>query len=376
MTSLKGFVSIMWKEFLHIRRDPTTIVMALLVPMIQLVLFGFAIDFDVRHVRTVVVDMDKTPESREYIAGLQNTQYLDVVGYLESPEMAERALRRNDARVAVIVPPDFAQRHGTRTAPSVRVLVDGSDSQVANPARNAFIRPPDPSTPGVIDVRYSILFNPQIKTQIYTIPGLVAVLLQMITISLTSFSLVRERELGTLEQLMVSPVGRLGLMLGKLFPYSLLAMVELVFVLVMGHLIFDVTIAGSFLLLVVLAVPFVLAALALGLVISTVAQNQAQALQYAMLTSMPSILLSGYIAPRETLPGPLISAFRCFSRDPLHPDYPWDHGARGGPGGFASERDLAAGDHTDSHYTGNGPVQKERRIDGWQPLVLFAGKRK
>ncbi len=305
MKALYGFGSIISKEFLHIRRDPTTLVIALCIPIVQLILFGFAIDFDVRHVPSVVVDMDKSPESREYIASLQNTQYLDIVDYLPSPDLAEKALRRNDARVAIIIPPDFARRHGTRQAPMVRVLVDGSDSQVANPARNAFLRPPDPSTPGAVDVRYSVLFNPRIRTQVYTIPGLVGVLLQMITVSLTSFSLVRERELGTLEQLMVSPVGRLGLMLGKLVPYSILAMIELVFILFMARLIFDVTIAGSFLLLVALAAPFILAALSLGLVISTVAQNQAQALQMTMLTALPSILLSGYIAPRETLPGPL-----------------------------------------------------------------------
>ncbi len=306
-TAFYGFRSIIKKEFLHIFRDPTTLVIALLIPIVQLVLFGFALDFDVRHVRTAVVDMDKSRESREYIAGLQNTQYLDVVSYLPSPDMAELAVRRNDVRVVVIIPPDFARYYGTPQAPTVHVLLDGSDSMVANPARNAFLRPGDPSSlvSAGVDVRYDVLYNPQMRTQIYTIPGLVCVLLQMITVALTSFSLVRERELGTLDQLMVSPVGRLGLMLGKLVPYSLLAMVELVFVLSMGRLIFDVQIAGSFLLLMALAVPFILASLAMGLCISTVAQNQAQAMQLTQLTALPAILLSGYIAPRDTLPGPL-----------------------------------------------------------------------
>jgi ABC-type multidrug transport system permease subunit len=303
--ALNGFLSIASKEVLHIVRDPTTLVFALLIPMLQLALFGFAVDFDVRHIRTVVVDMDRSRESRDYIASLQNTQYLDVVRYLPSPDEAEQAIRRNDARVAIIIPPDFARRYGTRDAPTVRVLLDGSDSQVATPARIALQRPPDPSSPNAVSVRVNVLFNPQIRTQVYTIPGLAGVILQLVTVSLTSFSLVREREQGTLEQLMVSPVGRLGLMLGKLAPYSVLAMVEFVTVLFAGRLIFDVRIAGSFPLLLVLAVPFVLAALSMGLLISTVAQNQAQSLQLTLLTLLPSILLSGYIAPRETLPGPL-----------------------------------------------------------------------
>ncbi len=304
-SALYGFWSIARKELLHIRRDPTTLVFALLIPLIQMTLFGYAVDYDVRHVRTVVVDMDRSHESRDYVAGLHNTQYLDVTGYLDSPGQAEDAIRRGTARVAVIIPPDFGRRSGTRSSATVGVLLDGSDSQVATPARNAFQRPPTLSD-GAVEVRINTLYNPQGRTQVYTIPGLVGVILQLVTVSLTSLSLVRERESGTLEQLMVSPVGRLGLMLGKLFPYSILAMLELIGVVLVGRIVFNVQIAGSLLLLTVLAVPFVLAALALGLLISTIAQNQAQAQQLTTLTLLPSILLSGYIAPRETLPGPLL----------------------------------------------------------------------
>src|SRR5579872_3936582 len=129
--ALYGFSDIVRKEFIHIVRDPTTLVFALLIPMLQLILFGYAIDFDVRHVATVVVDLDRSRESRDYIASLQNTQYLDVVGYLTSPAQAEVSIRRNDARVAVIIPPDFARRYGTYQRPTVRVLLDGSDGEVA-----------------------------------------------------------------------------------------------------------------------------------------------------------------------------------------------------------------------------------------------------
>jgi len=300
-----GFRNIAVKEFMHMRRDPTTLVMALVIPMVQLILFGFALNFDVRHIETVVVDMDKSAASREYIERVQATQYIDVVGYLSSPELAVQALVRSDAHVAIIIPPDFSRRFGTSQPPSVRVLVDGSDIMAATNALSAFESPPNLAGASPANLRFNVLFNPDIRTQIFTIPALVCVLMQMITVTLTSFSLVREREQGTLEQLMVSPVGRLGLMLGKVAPYSVLAMGELVCVLVMGCLVFDVPFVGSFLLLMVLAVPFIIAALAMGLFISTVAQNQAQAMQLSMLTTLPSILLSGYIAPRETLPTPL-----------------------------------------------------------------------
>ena len=303
--AMYGFKSIVAKEWLHIQRDSATLVFALVVPLLQLVLFGYALDFNVKHVPAAVVNMDGSPASLNYLNQLQNTQYLDIVGSLATPQQADQALRRNSVQVAIIIPPDFGLRYNTPTPPTVRVLEDGSDSQISSAANNAFLTRPNSSQPGQVDARIDVLFNPESRTQVFTVPGLVCVLLQLTTVSLTSFSLVKEREQGTLEQLMVSPVGRLGLMLGKLTPYLLLGMVEMAAILFMGWLIFSVNIVGSLVLLMVLAVPFVLAALSLGLFISTVAQNQAQAMQMTMLTTMPSILLSGYIVPRETLPGPL-----------------------------------------------------------------------
>ncbi|MBI3721919.1 MAG: ABC transporter permease [Fimbriimonas ginsengisoli] len=313
---MRGYWSVVAKELLHLRRDPTTLVIALLIPILQLTLFGFAIDFDIRHIQTVVVDLDRTRESRDYIASLKNTQYVDVIGYLPTPEDAEQALRRGSARVAVIIPPDFArrttddrptttdQRPTSTEPPAVRVLIDGSDNQVATRARLAFMRPSGDAANSV-DARLNMLFNPQMRTQIFMIPGLIGVILQLVTVSLTSFSLVREREQGTLEQLMVSPVGRLGLMLGKLTQYAGLAMGEMIAVLYLGRVVFDVHSAGSLPLLLLLSLPFIVAALSLGLLISTIAQNQAQALQITLLITMPSILMSGFVFPRETMPGPL-----------------------------------------------------------------------
>ncbi len=303
---LNGLRSMLVKELIHIRRDPTTLFFALLIPAIQLSLFGFAVDFDVRHIRTAVVDMDRSRESREYIARIQNTQYIDIISTLHSPAEAESALMRSDVRAALIIPEDFGRRFGTVRTPQVHVLLDGSDGQVANPARSAFMQQPTQGTGGsAVDVRLNVLFNPDIRTKIYTIPGLVGVILQLVTVSLTAFSLVREREQGTLEQLMVSPVGRLGLMLGKLIPYALLGFVEMSSVIFIARLLFNIQIAGSLALLLAMSIPFIGASLAIGLLISTVAKTQGQAMQMTLLTTLPSILLSGYITPRETLPLPL-----------------------------------------------------------------------
>jgi ABC-type multidrug transport system permease subunit len=310
---MRGFWSVARKELLHLGRDPTTLVIALMIPLIQLTIFGFAIDFDIRHIRTVVVDLDRSRESREYLRSLENTQYLDVVAELPTPEAAERSLRRGTSRVAIILPPDFARTirprlkaaAGTVEPPTVRVLVDGSDNQVATRARLAFLQTGGSGEQVVVEARTNVLFNPDMRTETFIIPGLIGVILQLVTVSLTSSSLVREREQGTLEQLMVSPVGRLGLMLGKLAPYAALAMAEMGAVLLVGRIVFDVRVAGSLPLLLLLAVPFVVAALAFGLLISTIAQNQAQALQMTLLITMPSILMSGFVFPRETMPGAL-----------------------------------------------------------------------
>jgi ABC-type multidrug transport system permease subunit len=309
-----GLGSIASKELLHLRRDPATLVIALLIPILQLTLFGFAIDFDIRHISTVVVDMDHSQASREYIDRLRTTDYLQIVAYRSSPIEAENDMRRGDARVGVIVPPGFGRyalmtRNGIvgvspQHTPQVRVLIDGSDSQVATRARMAFFRPSSSShLTGETDARIDMLYNPDMRSATFMVPGLIGVIMQLVTLALTSFSLVREREQGTLEQLMVSPVGKLGLMIGKLLPYAALAMFEVCAVLLIGRYVFDVHIAGSVALLLLLSLPFLVASLALGLLISTIAQNQGQALQLTLLITLPSILLSGFVFVRESMPG-------------------------------------------------------------------------
>jgi len=301
---MNGYSSIVRKELAHILRDRASLIIALLIPLVQLTIFGFAINFDVRHISTVIVDMDHSRESREYVDKLKATQYVEVLRYANTPEEAVEALRNGSARIGVVIPPDFARESIGKGHPTVRVMIDGSDSQVAVRARMAFASAPA-LAPGEVDPRITMFFNPTTRTENFMIPGLIAVILQIVTVSLTAFSLVREKEQGTLEQLMVTPVGRLGLMLGKLTPYAILALIEMVIVLGLGFLVFDVRVTGNLVLLVVLSLPFILAALSMGLAISTIAQTQAQALQFTLLIMLPSILMSGFVAPRETMPGAL-----------------------------------------------------------------------
>lgn len=296
-------MDIVRKEVMHLFRDRMTLRIALLVPVLQFLIFGYAIDFDVRHITTVVVDKDNSRESRYYLQRLRATQYLDIVAYANTPTQAATMLRRNDARVGVVIPEGFGRESAAGRNPQVNVLVDGSDSQVSLRARFAFLNPPAKPDPGVPDTRLSVLFNPDQRTVTYMIPGLIAVILQVVTAFLTAFSIVREKEQGTLEQLIVTPIGRIALMLGKITPYAGLAVVELCAVLFLANLIFGLQINGSLFALGVITVPFVLACLSIGLLISTLAQTQTQALQMSQLVIMPSIILAGYIAPRETMPG-------------------------------------------------------------------------
>lgn len=302
---MNGLSSVIRKEFMHLRRDRASLVIALMIPLIQLVIFGFAINFDVRHIPTVIVDLDNSRESRQYLDQVKATQYIDPIVVSRRVEDSYDYLRSGRAKVAVTIPSGFARTIAAGGNPQVGVMVDGSDAQVSLRARFAFVAPPKSPPKGSPDVRTTVLFNPNSRTANYMVPALIAVILQIVTVSLTAFSIVREKEQGTLEQLMVTPVGRLALMVGKLVPYATLAMVELFIVFYLSNVVFGVESHGSLIVLTLMSVPFIVASLGLGLLISTVAQTQGQALQFSMLITMPSILLSGYIAPRETMPGAL-----------------------------------------------------------------------
>lgn len=306
----RGLMPVCRKEFLHVTRDRATLFFALLIPILQLFLFGFAVDTNVRQVPTVVEDDSHTQESRDLVARFAASDVFQVRGSVESPGQLDEAIRAGKARVGIRIPWDYAQHLQDGTTASVLVLVDGSDSTVAGQAMSSSTGValeqslaevlPEGQLP--IEVRPSVLYNPATRSANFFVPGLIAILLQVMTILLIALSLVRERERGTLEQLTMTPVAPLGLMVGKMIPYGVLAFAELCAILAVMRLVFLVPVHGSVVLLLLLSLPFLLTVLGLGLVISTRAQTQAEAFQLAMGTVLPSVFLSGYIFLIENMP--------------------------------------------------------------------------
>jgi len=314
----KGFTSIFYKEVIQISRDPLTLALMMLVPMIQLMVFGYAINTDVRNIKTAVYNLDPGPQSRDLLQAFENTDYFKIIRYVESDDELNSSIITGRVKIGIKIPPDYSDRLLTNRQATVLVLIDGSDSSIATQSLqvasqvglteslarlNTQLQSSQSRTSQLpIEVRPKMLFNPDSRSANFMVPGLIAIILQIITTLLTAFSIVREREQGTLEQLLVTPVRPFGLMLGKLVPYGLIGIVETFTVLTVMRLVFDVPIKGSLLLLLSLSVLFVFTALAIGLLISTKARSQMQALQLAWLIMLPSVLLSGFMFPRESMP--------------------------------------------------------------------------
>ena len=314
----RGFRSIFYKEVIQISRDPLTLALMLLVPMIQLMVFGYAINTDVRNIKTAVYNLDPGPQSRDLLHAFENTDYFQIVRYVGSDEELNNSIVTGRVKVGIKIPPDYSDRLLANRQATVLVLIDGSDSSIATQSLQVAsqvglteslarlgteLQGSGSRTSQLpIEVRPKMLFNPDSRSANFMVPGLIAIILQIITTLLTAFSIVREREQGTLEQLLVTPVRPFGLMLGKLVPYGLIGIVETFTVLTVMRLVFDVPIKGSLVLLLSLSILFLFTALAIGLLISTKAQNQMQALQLAWLIMLPSVLLSGFMFPRDSMP--------------------------------------------------------------------------
>jgi ABC transporter DrrB family efflux protein len=311
----RGFLSIAYKEALQIRRDPFTLFITLVLPMFQLLLFGYAIDTTVKDIKTAVYNLDNRRESRELIDSFVNTEFFKITRRAFSDEELNRLITSGKVKVGIKIPPDYSDNLLNGRQATVLVLIDGSDSSVASQAVSAvtgvglskslerIISNRDSgSTALPIDVRPKMLFNPDSRSANFFVPGLIAIILQIVTTLLTAVSVVRERERGTLEQLLVTPVKPFGLMLGKLIPYFIIGFIEACSVLIVMSVIFKVPINGSLVLLLVLVILFLFPALGIGLFISTKAKNQVQAMQMAQFVMLPSILLSGFMFPRESMP--------------------------------------------------------------------------
>jgi len=304
----------LWKEFLQLRRDRLTFALMTGLPAIQLVLFGYAIQTEVRRLPTVVVDASRSSESRALIQVLQNTDNFRVVASVSGREEARRWIERGAARVALVIPPDYQRDIRRGYTGTAQLLIDAADpqssgaaiagAQLAAQARSAQLLAQRVSLRPPVDIRVRPWYNPAQKSATFIVPGIVGILLTITMTLITSTAIVRERERGTLEQLIVTPIGKTSLMLGKLVPFVLVGYVQMSVVLLLGVLVFDVPLRGNVLLLYAMALVFIVASLGVGLLISTFARSQAQAMQLSFFFMLPNILLSGYIFPRAAMPEP------------------------------------------------------------------------
>jgi ABC-type multidrug transport system permease subunit len=313
----RGLPAIFYKETIHILRDPKTLFLIMVIPGLQLTIFGYAIDFQVDDVATVVYNLDGREASRAFIDKMENSGTFKVVYHVFSNEEFTHALIKGKARVGVKFPPDYSDDLLVGRSAQIQLLIDGSDSTVATQALNVAtaiglresisIMTTQLNVGGAqpIDMRPRMLFNPDMRTARFTVPGLVGIVMQVVTMMLTAFAVVREKETGTFEQLMVTPVSPLGLMVGKLAPYCVIGASTTTMVLLIMRFLFQVPIAGSVLLLATFSLTFLFTALGLGLLISTIATNQVQAMQFAFLIMLPSVLLSGFMFPQESMPFPI-----------------------------------------------------------------------
>jgi ABC-2 type transport system permease protein len=300
------------KEFRQMSRDRFTVAMLVGLPSVQLLLFGYAVRTEVRHVPMVVVDHSRSQESRALVTLLTNTQNFDVAGHAAGQAEADQMLASGAVKAAVVIPPDFALDSKRGRQASAQVLVDAVDPLAASAAISAagLASGADLAelTRGVraeesgLDIQVRPRYNPGLVSAYNIVPGLIGVLLTLTLVAVTSMALVRERERGTLEQLIVTPVTRSSVILGKILPFVLVGYVQMSVILLLGHVVFDVPLRGHLSLLYLLTLPFIVAVLGVGLLISTAVKTQTQAMQLSIFYLLPSILLTGFMFPPEAMP--------------------------------------------------------------------------
>jgi len=302
------FVAVFVKEVRQTIQDKRIVALLTIAPLIQLTMFGYAIDLDVDRVPTVVVDLDRTPASREAISGMLADGTLSLVDQLSSVPAAEAALEAGWAAAALVVPPDFAASRTRRTPARVQVLLDGTDptrSSAAVGAASGYLAGLGGGVPAV-QVRPRLLYNPGLSSPVYMVPGITGMLLLIITTVVTAMGLAREREVGTLEQVRVTPLPAGVLMLGKVAPYVLIGLVDVTAAVAIGAWLFAVPVRGSMLLFYVLTAAYLLNTIGIGLLVSTVSASQQQAFIGAFLFLLPALLLSGTMTPIHAMPDWLI----------------------------------------------------------------------
>ena len=315
---LQRIWAIIQKEIIQTLRDRSTLAMMLTMPMMQLFLFGFAIDMNVDHISTIVAAQSLDAASQDYVDAMLTSGYFDVVEYAFSQDEVVQAIDEGRVQAGIVIPPDFATRV-ERGEAQVLFLIDGSDllttqtaynmASVIAQAHSADVMMEKIQRSGLVvegelplDTRARILYNPDVSQLWFVIPNIVAMVMQTQTMSMTAAAVVREREAGTIEQILVTPIRPGELMLGKIIPNILIAVINVLTIVVLGVFVFKVPFQGSFLLFMGLAMVYVFSGLGLGLLISTIAKNSKQAQQIVMMMMFIGIVLGGFIFPRYTMP--------------------------------------------------------------------------
>ena len=324
----KEVLNITLKEFVQLRRDRRMFPLILLAPIIQLVIYGYAATFDIENIPTAVFDSDRSAESREYLRRFFNSRYFRLELYVNSYDEVRSALDAGKATAAIVIPGDFSRRLGRGRGAKVQMLVDGTNSNEATLAANYAARisqrygieqllthvkifgrsdildAAERSAEGVmlVDDRLRVWYNPSLQSRNFMVPGVIALILLIMTSIMTAMSVVREKELGTMEQLIVTPLSSAALIIGKLVPFICIGMLDVAIVLLAGVFWFGIPIRGSVPLLFALSGLFLFSTLGFGLLVSTFCRTQQQAMITAFLAIMPMILLSGFIFPIANMP--------------------------------------------------------------------------
>jgi len=312
---MKRLIALTWKELLQLKRDHISMRLIVGIPLMQLIIFGYAINYDVKHLTTVVLDESRSYDSRELVAKMDATDYFDIVGRVDSFEELQQAIDSATAAVGLVIDHDYGKDRHRGTPAKALLIVNASDSTTSTQAMSivngitsgislgtlrARARWTSSSMP--IDMRIRPWYNPELRTSNFIIPGLIVVVLTFTLIQFTAGSIVKERELGTLEQLQVTPLTRTQLIVGKILPFIIIGYVQLTLLVLAMRWLFGVNVVGSVPALYLLVGLFIAAVLGLGIFVSTIAQTQTQATQLSMMFLLPFVFLSGFIFPIGGMP--------------------------------------------------------------------------
>ncbi len=322
--SFNRFMTIVKKEFIQVKRDPISLRIPFIMPIVLMLLFGYAVNTQIDKIPTVVLDQSDSAESRQYVDSFGSNKYFDIKYRVSDEQELKKLIDQGKAKAAIVLPKDYTTKLKNSELAEVKLIIDGTDPTTARTALNSGIIISETFSKNVksktlsqmnislgktagISLKTDVWYNPDMKSSRFSIPGLVGLILQNITIMLTAFALVREKERSTIEQLIVTPIRPAELILGKLVPYVIIGFAGFLFALALCVFWFGVGVSGSLALLLLLGFLFVYCSLSIGMLISTFAKNQTQAMMVMVLVILPSILLSGFVFPREAMPG-VISA--------------------------------------------------------------------